>query len=44
MVLAAGLDAGQYLVVVLEGGTPIHTEVLKVVGETRAKIDLRSNR
>jgi hypothetical protein len=39
--LAAGLDAGQYLLVVVDGESAIHTQVLTIAGDTRVAIDLR---
>ena len=38
--LASGLESGQYLVVVMDGVAPIHSEVVTVSGETKLKIDL----
>ena len=38
--VAAGLDDGQYLLVLLKGSVPIYSEVVSVARETKVTIDL----
>ena len=37
---ASGLDRGQYLVVVMDGSTPVHSETVLLRGDTRLSITL----
>jgi hypothetical protein len=38
--VASGLDRGQYLIVVMDGSTPIHSETVLLRGDTRLSITL----
>jgi hypothetical protein len=38
--VASGLDRGQYLIVVMEGSTPVHSETVLLRGDTRLSITL----
>jgi hypothetical protein len=38
---AGGLDSGSYLMVLLDGTSPIHTETIQVFGETGVTLNLK---
>jgi hypothetical protein len=38
--VGSGLDRGQYLIVVMEGSTPVHSETVLLRGDTRLSITL----
>lgn len=38
--VASGLDRGQYLIVVMGGSTPVHSETILVRGDTRVSVTL----